>query len=112
MKVIKKASVLSAAALIVTLGVPTLASANLEGLANENFEVSVNFSDLDLTDDSGVVALYQRLRSAAYRACGSTSVFELGSIEQAGENRQCFQAFINNAVSQIGNEKLTSYHTS
>ena len=112
MKRVKRGSFVAATALIVALGMPAIGSAALEGSASEQYKINVNFNDLDLNQDSGVSVLYQRLRTAATRACGSTSVSELGSIQRASTNRQCFDSFISKAVTQIGNDKLASIHTS
>ena len=112
MKNAKRGSFVAATALIVALGMPAIGSAALEDNAAEQYEVNVSFSDLDLTQDSGVSTLYQRLRVAATQACGSTSVSELGSIQRAGANKQCFDSFLSKAVSQIGNDKLARFHSS
>lgn len=111
MKEFKRGSFVASAALILALGMPAIGSAALEGSSAGQYEVNVTFSDLDLSQDAGVSALYKRLRTAAYRACGSRSVAELGSIERASANRQCFDSFLSRAVGQIGNDKLARMHT-
>ena len=112
MKRVKRGSFVAATALIVALGMPAIVSAALESSTSEQYEVSVKFNDLDLTQDSGVTVLYQRLRRAATRACGSTSVSELGSIQRVSSNKQCFNSFLSKAVTQIGNDQLARIHAS
>jgi UrcA family protein len=110
MKIYKRSSLVTIAALVVALGMPAIGSAALGGA--EQYEVSVGFSDLDLSQDKGVSTLYARLRSAASRACGPTSIAELGSIERVVENKQCFNSLMDKAVAQINDDKLTTIHNS
>jgi UrcA family protein len=95
----------------VALGAPAIGSAAFEGNIAEESDINVNYNDLDLSEDKGVNALYQRLQWAATRVCGSTSVSELGSIEEASENRQCYRNVLNSAVAEIGNDRLSQIHS-
>jgi hypothetical protein len=38
-------------------------------------------------------------------------VSELGSIEEASENRQCYRNVLNSAVAEIGNDRLSQIHS-
>ncbi len=111
MKAKKRVGMVATTALVIALGVPAIGSAALS-TGSGVYEISVTYSDLDLTSDSGVESLYTRLRYAALRACGTTSVTELGSIEKAVDNKRCQSEFMTSAVAKVNNEKLSDRHES
>jgi UrcA family protein len=73
----------AAAALVVALGAPAIGSAAFEGNIAEESDINVNYNDLDLSEDKGVNALYQRLQWAATRVCGSTDPQRIKSTDGA-----------------------------
>ena len=71
-------------------------------------QVVVDYSDLDLTNQSGLKVLYARLKYAAERACGS--VPESHSLQAHASFEQCYDQALNNAVVGVNDATLTAMH--
>jgi UrcA family protein len=67
--------------------------------------VKLSYSDLDLGTDSGVEALYQRLREAARYACNPSDTID-GRSQVSFE--VCKVEALERAVAHIGNARLTA----
>jgi len=107
----KRVGLIATSALILALGVPTISSAALTN-GSEDYEVSISYADLDLSGDAGVVSLYSRLKNAANKVCGSTSLVEAGSIRRVTRSKACQDDFLSRAIAQIDNEMLSELHSS
>ena len=73
----------------------------------ETRSVKVRYADLDLTQDAGIRALYQRLRLAARQACGSADSRLLADLRNW---QRCFDAALGTAVQRLDHERLTALH--
>jgi UrcA family protein len=66
----------------------------------------VNYSDLDLTHDSGVATLYVRIRNAASMVCDTRNT---RSVEAFQGMRRCKQKAIDRALADVNMPQLYSY---
>jgi len=71
-------------------------------------KIVVDYSDLDLTNQSGLNVLYARLQYAAERACGS--VPESRSLQARATFDKCYDQALNNAVVGVNDATLTAMH--
>jgi UrcA family protein len=95
---------------VVALGLPAISSAGVLDSGAENGKISVSYADLDLTQSSGVVTLYSRLKSAAKHACGTTSLIEAGSVQRVQQSKACYNSLLGRAVAKLENERLSAIH--
>jgi len=95
---------------VVALGLPAISSAGVLASSTQNDKISVSYSDLDLTQSSGVVTLYSRLKTAAKHACGTTSLIEAGSVQRVQRSKACYNSLLDRAVAKLGNERLSAIH--
>ncbi len=91
----------------------TLLPANSEArAANETAQSKVSFAGLDLTTNAGVETLYRRLKAASAAVCGpQRSPVEAGSLDRLRENKRCYRQALDQAVSQVNNDRLDELHT-
>ncbi len=92
-----------ALALIVSMG----ASAAIKGT---DLAVRVDIQDLDLTTEQGSRVLHARLKRAAKQVCGSQDLRTAGSLENARNNRACYNEALAGALESVENRYLTAYH--
>ena len=99
--------------LAVVLGVafsaPVVSTAGTMPLDRDVNPVTVSFADLNLSQDSGVKTLYQRLKAGARQSCGTVSARQLNLFRL---NKECVKKALADAVDSINNEKLNSLHSS
>jgi len=105
-----KAGLLAVA--ILAIGSPAVGSASLTTASREEVQLSVNFADLDLNAPAGIDRLYARLKSAAYRACGPTSLLTAGSLDAVVSNKTCARELLDSAVQKVDNAALSKRHSS
>jgi UrcA family protein len=67
---------------------------------------TVHYSDLNLNDQAGAVALYRRLRTAAADVCSVPDVDRYGSVP---DYYRCFDDAMGDAVASVGQPVLTTY---
>ena len=111
MKTMQKISGI-AGALVITAGMVAGFATNAEAAppagSVETRSVAVSYADLDLNRGAGVQALYQRLRVAAKRACGSYDTRD--RIGRASV-QACREAALTDAVARLGNERVAWFHS-
>jgi len=71
-------------------------------------KIVVDYSDLDLTNQTGLKTLYARLKYAAERACGSAP--ESHSLDAKVGFEHCYDQALNNAVVRVNDATLTAMH--
>ena len=71
-------------------------------------KIVVDYSDLDLTNQSGLKVLYARLQYAAERACGSVPASR--SLQEHATFDKCYDQALNNAVVGVNDATLTAMH--
>ena len=69
--------------------------------------VVVKYSKESLATDSGAVALYRRIKTAATQVCPNPSLLDLGAQIRA---KQCRAEAIARAIQQIDNSRLAAVH--
>jgi UrcA family protein len=69
--------------------------------------VTVNYSDLNLSTQEGVLRLYRRIGTAARLAC---SDYDSAGLARQVIYRQCVNNAVDDAVRKVGSEKLTEVH--
>ncbi len=67
----------------------------------------VRFSDLNLSSDEGVRALYQRIRKAARQVCAQSTDW---TQYERGGYRSCYFKAVNDAVDHVNRPALTAMH--
>jgi UrcA family protein len=82
--------------------------ASLDGTAGPTVSVTVRYADLDLRRPADVEKLYQRIRHAAYGACGEREL--TGSHAVLPSWQKCVTDAVDQAVTQLDRPALTAYH--
>lgn len=107
-------SIVTAAALGLTLGLSGHASAEQiqeqAALGNgvQVKSISIPYKSGDLTSDAGRANLYGRIKSAAKEVCGPTGLLEAGGLRIASRNRKCYEAALDEAVSQLESRQVAT----
>lgn len=70
-------------------------------------QVTVDYSDLDLSSQKGVDRLYTRLRTAARNVCGERATRDLSARAEA---RSCYVRALGDAVRDVNHVALTALH--
>lgn len=86
-----------------------LASSAYAGGAPAAPSVRVAYSDLDLSKDVGVDALYTRLRHAAGHVCGDR--VDIRDLKGVQMERACVARALDTAVESVHSPRLTARHT-
>jgi len=98
------------AALAGTLGLASVSHAGTEiQLRADEPSAVVRYSELDLSSDSSVHALYNRIQDAAWRVCVREVLPD--SAPNIIDNRNCRQTLVDSAVDQIDQPALTALDT-
>ncbi|MBC8026395.1 MAG: UrcA family protein [Steroidobacteraceae bacterium] len=69
--------------------------------------VVVEYGDLNLNTNAGVLKLHARLRSAAQNVC---SPLDSRMIGRLGEYAACVTKAVTQSVAAVGNDSLSKYH--
>ncbi|HXA36892.1 MAG TPA: UrcA family protein [Steroidobacteraceae bacterium] len=88
-------------------GVMAVGVASAGTLDTDVPSVVVKYSKESLATDSGAVALYRRIRTAATQVCPNPSLLDLGAQIRA---KQCRAEAIARAIQQIDNSRLAAVH--
>ena len=114
MKTVINKKALLVAVLSSTLVLPAVSNAAVNPNQIETESATLKISDLDLSQEKGIVTLYERLKSTADMVCGSKDNEFTGSRVEANKYRRdykrCYARALNGAVNSIKNEKLTEFH--
>lgn len=94
------------AAALITLGVFPQAYAGKYNV--ETVTVTVKFGDLDLNKPAGISELYNRIRGAADKACGSRPSGQ--GLWFQNNFRECREIAVADAVTRINRGPLTALH--
>lgn len=70
-------------------------------------QVTVNYTDLDLTSPAGQKVLYSRISNAAEAVCGAADLRRAGSLAQASKNQDCYRDSLSRALSKV-NESVVA----
>ena len=102
---------LLATIIVVALGAPAFASADVtSGL--KGVSVKVSYADLNLEKQEGAKALYRRLQQASKQACGHRGLKEAGTVKRLAETQRCYRETLAEAVAEVDSELVTQIHNS
>ncbi len=88
---------------ITAMSLPMLASAS-----QSNISVSFNKSELQSTQ--GQERVYQQMKTASRKLCGTSNLHLTGSIEASVGNDECYNGTLTAAVQRLDNEAITALH--
>jgi len=98
---------------VIVLGGPAVVLAETPSNL-EDVKATVSYADLNLENEEGVRALYQRLQYASKAACNIASPKTAESIILESSHRrairQCYRETLANAVDKFDNDDLTRIH--
>ena len=77
----------------------------------ERMSVTVPIADLNLNNEQGAKALYQRLRDASETVCGVRIARDMKCLKSQQMSDECYEQTLSNAVKTVNSEKLTKLHT-
>ena len=96
------------------LSAPMMASAAIDSRPESAQSMTLNVSDLDLTQDEGIETLYARLKSNVDKVCGVKHTHITGSRISSSKIerhfKKCTADSLNRAVQSINIEKLNNLH--
>jgi len=96
---------------ILALVIPAIASSSQFVNAEGKTVVRVSYSDLNLSSEADLDALYSRLQAASSSYCGpQRSLREAGSLRQLIRYKQCYSHLLSKLVAKVGNADLTEMH--
>ena len=96
------------------LAVPMMANAAIDNRPESTQSMTLNVSDLDLTQDEGIETLYARLKSNVDKVCGVKNTHITGSRISSSKikrhHKKCSTESLDRAVKSIDLEGLTDLH--
>jgi UrcA family protein len=104
---LSRSGVFAASALGLLLVLPIGASASDYGetyvstTGAKSEQVTVDYSDLDLSKRAGIESLHGRISRAARRVCGPSDWRQAGSTRIASANRACYDNAVSEGLKQI-----------
>lgn len=90
-----------AAAALVALTTPMVASASLKSNQFENSEVTITYNVTDLRSEFGKARIESQVRQAARKVCGKVNLREAGSVRRVVASRTCYNNAIEKAMKSI-----------
>lgn len=81
-------------------------------LAIASPNISVSFSKAELENSQGQQRVYEQMKAASRKLCGSNSIQLTGSVDKTVANEECFEGTLTAAVRRLDNEAITALHTS
>lgn len=88
---------------VTAMSLPVLASAS-----QSNISVSFNKSELQSTQ--GQERVYQQMKTASRKLCGTSNVHLTGSVEESVSNDECYDGTLTAAVQRLDNKAITALH--
>ncbi|MEM1144199.1 MAG: UrcA family protein [Pseudomonadota bacterium] len=64
-------------------------------------QITVDYSDLDLTSPKAQEVLHSRISQAAKKVCGPQFARQAGGVSLAARNRACYDEAFSGAISQV-----------
>ena len=95
---------LMAAVAVSAMTLPLLASASASN-------ISVAFDPSELNSAQGQERLYEKMKIASRKLCGSTSIQVTGSLSKSVGNSECYEGTLTAAVQRLDNDAITALHS-
>lgn len=73
--------------------------------------ISVAFDKTDLDNTRGQVRVYEEMKSASRKLCGSSNHWASGSLRQSIKIEECYSGTLTAAVQRLDNDAITSLHS-
>ena len=73
--------------------------------------IKVSFDPIELDSARGQERLYEELKDASRKLCGSTDVRMSGSLSQSAKNKKCYSGTLTAVVNRLGNESIIALHS-
>jgi len=105
---------LIAALMSASLTLPAVSTAAINTYGTHSESLTVNVSDLDLSQEKGIETLYQRLKTNAVKVCGIQETHITGSRIASSKikrhHKKCTRDALGRVVDSIGDERLIRLH--
>ncbi len=105
---------LMAAILCFIFSVPAVATAAASKHKTQTQTMTVTVSDLDLSQEDGILTLYQRIKTSAGKVCGVKDSHVTGSrvasLKIKRQYKKCSTKALDQAVQSFNNKMLTDLH--
>lgn len=95
---------LFAVAAVSAMALPSLAAASTSN-------ISVAFDKTELNSAQGQERLYEKMKSASRKLCGSANIQVTGSVSKSVGNEQCYEGTLTAAVQRLDNDSITALHS-
>jgi len=89
---------------VTAMTLPLLASAS-----SSNIRVAFNKTELD--NVQGQERVYEKMKIASRKLCGSSNIQFTGSLETAIGNDECYEGTLTAAVQRLDNDAITALHS-
>jgi UrcA family protein len=91
-------------AAVSAMALPLFASAS-------SSEINVTFNKAELDSPEGQERLYERMKSASRKLCGSSNIQFTGAIDKSVGNDECYSGTLTAAVQRLDHEAITALHS-
>ena len=95
---------LLAIAAVSAMTLPLIASAS-----SSNIRVTFNQAELETTQ--GQQRLYEKMKRASQKLCGSSDILLTGSVDRSVGNSECYDGTLTAAVQRLDNDAITAIHS-
>ena len=89
---------------VAATALPLLASASTSS-------ISVAFDKTDLDNARGQARVYEEMKSASRKLCGSSDRWTSGSLSQSVKVEECYSGTLTAAVQRLDNDAITALHS-
>jgi UrcA family protein len=97
-------------AVVSAMAIPLLASATVNSEAERSTTIFYDSSAHAVAN--GPEALYERLKNASRKMCGSDDLLVTGSIRRVAGNEACYEGTLDAAVKRLDDPAVTALHRS
>ena len=80
-------------------------------LASASPNISVAFVKSELDSSNGQERIYEQMKTASRKLCGSTSIQLTGSVGTTTANSECYTGTLTAAVERLDNDAISALHT-
>ena len=79
-------------------------------MASASSNISVSFAKSELESTQGQQRIYEQMKTASRKLCGSTSIQLTGSVDTAVANEECYEGTLTAAVQRLDNRNISNLH--
>ena len=89
---------------VTAIAVPMAASASVQS-------IGIVYDESDLNSKIGQKHVYDKLKNASRKLCGSPDLRLAGSLRGSNENEACYEDTLTAAVERLDSDDMTALHT-